>query len=137
MSYQKNIYIGNLGSDPEMRFLPNGTPVTNFNLATNRTYTHNGEKVKETTWLRISAWGRQAETCNQYLRRGAKVLVEGRLKPDPETGGPRIYQRQDGTYGASFEVDAEKVVFIDTRNAAESFADETGGTYEVGDDIPF
>jgi single-strand DNA-binding protein len=124
-----------------MRYLPNGQPVTNFNLATNRQYTNsNGEKVKETTWFRISAWGRQAETCNQYLKVGSKVLIEGRLNPDNATGGPRVYQRQDGTHGSSYELTADRVLFMDSRG-------QDGGYQEQGsapaapmmdeDDIPF
>ena len=66
MSYLKIIAVGNLGGDPESRYLPSGEMVTNFSLATNRSYTNkNGERIKETTWLRVSTFGRQAETCNQ------------------------------------------------------------------------
>ena len=143
MAYQKVIVVGNLGRDPEMRYLPNGQPVTNFNLATNRSYTNsNGEKVKETTWFRISAWGRQAETCNQYLKVGSKVLIEGRLNPDSETGGPRVYQRQDGTHGSSYELTADRVVFMDSRGQDGGGYQEQGGGAQVNqpmdeDDIPF
>ena len=138
MSYQKVIIVGNLGRDPEMRYLPNGgQAVTNFNVATNRQYTaSNGEKVKETTWFRVSAWGRQAETCNQYLRTGSQVMVEGRLNPDRETGSPRTYQRSDGTWGASFELTADRVVFLSGRGEAGEYA---GGSEDMmdEDDIPF
>ncbi len=65
-----------------------------------------GNLVKETIWFRVSVWGKQAESSNQYLKKGSKVLVEGRLTPDPATGGPRIWTRQDGTPAASFEVTA-------------------------------
>lgn len=114
--YQKLIIVGYLGRDPEMRYTPNGQAVTNFSVAANRRYTSNDQQVDETTWYRISAWGRQAETCNQYLRKGSRVLIEGRLKPDPETGGPRLYQRQDGSWGASFEVTAQFVKFMSSRD---------------------
>ena len=108
--YQKVIIAGNLGRDPEMRYTPSGQAVTNFSVATNRQYTaSDGQLVKETTWFRISAWGRLAETCNQYLRRGSKVLVEGRLNTDPQSGGPRVYTRQDGSTGASFEITADTI----------------------------
>ena len=127
--YEKITLVGNLGRDPEMRYTPSGQAVTNFSIATNRSYTNsNGERIKETTWWRISSWGRQAETTNQYLKRGSKVLVEGRMNADKETGGPRIYQRQDGTYGASFEVTADRVVFLSSRGE-----DEAGG---MGNDMP-
>ncbi len=121
--YQKMIIAGNLGKDPEMRYAPNGDAVTNLNVATNRKYTDKaGQPVKETTWFRVSVWGKQAETCNQYLKKGSAVLIEGRLQADKTTGGPRIYQRQDGTSGASFEVTAESVRFLSTGQR-----DEEGG----------
>lgn len=116
MSYQKITIVGNLGRDPEMRYTPGGQAVTNFSVATNRQYTtSNGERVKETVWFRVSAWGRQAETCNQYLSTGSQVLVEGRLTPDKESGGPRIWTRNDGTPAASFEITAGRVVFLSSR----------------------
>src|SRR4030043_2343388 len=81
--YHTIILIGNLGRDPEMRYTPSGQAVTNFSVATNRQYTgSDGTQVKETIWFRESAGGRTAETCNQYLKKGSKVLVEGRLTPD-------------------------------------------------------
>jgi single-strand DNA-binding protein len=101
--YQKLIIIGNLGRDPELRFTPGGDPVTTFSVATSRRY---GEK-DETTWFRVSVLGKQAESCNTYLSKGSKVLVEGRLKADPT-----VYQRKDGTWGASYEVTAESVRFL-------------------------
>ena len=73
--YQKLIIIGNLGRDPEMRYTPDGKAVTTFSVAASRRY---GEK-EETAWFRVSVWGKQAESCNQYLQKGSKVLVEGRL----------------------------------------------------------
>jgi single-strand DNA-binding protein len=139
VSYQKITIVGNLGRDPEMSYLPNsGQPVTNFNVATNRQYTaSNGERVKETTWFRVTAWGRQAETCNEYLHTGSQVLIEGRLTPDRETGGPRIWNRQDGTPGASFEVTADRVIFLSGRTSPERY--ESGGETNMieEDDIPF
>jgi single-strand DNA-binding protein len=111
--YQKLILVGNLGRDPEMRYAPNGDAVTSLNVATNRKYTDKaGQKIEETTWFRVSVWGKQAETCNQYLKKGSKVLIEGRLQADKTTGGPRIWTKQDGTQGASFEVTAENVRFL-------------------------
>lgn len=105
--YQKLIIIGNLGRDPELRFLPDGTPVTTFSVATSRKA---GEK-DETTWFRVTVWNKQAESCNQYLHKGSKVLVEGRLSPGTD-GGPKVFQRKDGTWGASYEVTAETVRFL-------------------------
>ena len=138
--YQQITIVGYLGNDPDMRFTPSGQAVTNFNIATTRKYTNNsGQQVDETTWFRVSVWGAQAEACNQYLSKGRPVLVVGRLRPDPETGYPRIYTRQDGTTGASFEVNAYEVRFLpssrDSASGPGSFGDQEGG--EDNDEIPF
>ena len=140
MSYQKIVIVGNLGRDPEMRYTPSGQGVTNFSVATNRQYTaSSGEKVKETTWFRISAWGRQAEICNQYLKSGSKVLIEGRLNPDKETGNPRVFQRNDGSSGASYEIMSERVVFLDSRGDQAPVEPGHMGQSDMSaeDDIPF
>jgi single-strand DNA-binding protein len=139
--YQRIIFVGNLGRDPEMRYTPSGQAVTNFSVATNRRYTDsNGQQVDETTWFRVSVWGNQAEAVNQYLQQGSRVLVDGRLRPDPETGGPRIWTRNDGTPGASFEVTAFRVVFLSTRAEDQAYQPgepEPGGQGVDEDDIPF
>ena len=116
--YQKLIIIGNLGSNPEMRFTPAGDPVTSFSVATSRRY---GEK-DETTWFRVSVWGKQAESCNTYLSKGSKVLVEGRLRPD-SNGSPRTFQRKDGTWSASYEITAESVRFLTAKGEQVESAD--------------
>ena len=127
--YQKVIIVGNLGRDPEMRYTPQGTPVTNFSVATNRRWTNaDGTPGEETAWFRVSAWGRMAEVCNEYLAKGRQVLVEGQLKPDPETGGPRIWTGNDGIARASFEVHANTVKFLGRRG--ERVAVEPGVTLE-------
>ncbi|MCB9136584.1 MAG: single-stranded DNA-binding protein [Anaerolineales bacterium] len=121
--YQNLILIGNLGRDPEMRYTPTGQAVTNLSLATNRQYTDaSGQRIKETTWFRVSVWGKTAENCNQYLQKGSRILVESRLNPDPATGSPRVWTRQDGTAGASFEVTAHRVQFLSSRNEDNGFA---------------
>ncbi len=82
------IIVGNLGKDPEMRYTPSGQAVTSFSVATSRKYTSsNGEQVNETIWFRVSAWGKQAEVCNQYLKKGSKVLVEGDSRQIKILGG--------------------------------------------------
>ena len=140
--YQQIIIVGNLGKDPEMRYTPSGTPVTSLSVATNRKYTgSDGQVVKETTWFRVSVFGKMAETCAQYLKKGSGVLVEGRLTPDKNSGGPRTYQRQDGTLGATYEVFANNVRFLSSR--AEGSAGPAPAPSEedipVGneDEIPF
>ncbi|NPA06508.1 MAG: single-stranded DNA-binding protein [Chloroflexi bacterium] len=123
--YHKVILIGNLGRDPELRYTQQGTPVAVFSVATNRRYTNAaGQEVKETVWFRVSAWGRLGEICHQYLRRGMKVYIEGRLIPDLQTGNPRIFTRADGTVGTSYELRAEVVQFLTTRQEAEAMGME-------------
>jgi single-strand DNA-binding protein len=136
------VIVGNVGRDPEMRYTPAGQAVTSFSVASNRRYTaSNGEQVNETIWFRVSAWGKQAEVCNQYLKKGSKVLVEGRLTPDKNTGGPRIWQKQDGTSGASFEVTAGTIRFLSSRGEGDSSvgAADSGdmAVAPAEDDIPF
>jgi single-strand DNA-binding protein len=123
--------------------MPNGQAVTNLNIAVDDSYTDNqGERIKKTIWVRVSAWGKQAENCNEYLQKGKRVLVEGRLRCDPETGNPRVFQRQDGTYGASYEVTSRTVRFLSPRSESEggfqdgSFAPESKPA-ESDDEIPF
>jgi len=107
--YQKLIILGNLGRDPELRYTPQGSPVATLSVATNRKR-KNDDDI--TTWFRVTVWGSQAEACNEYLSKGRQVLIEGELTPDPATGAPRIWTRSDGTPGASFEVKAHIVRFL-------------------------
>ena len=141
--YHTIIIVGNVGRDPEMRYTPSGQAVTSFSIASNRRYTSsNGEQVNETIWFRVSAWGKQAEICNQYLKKGSKVLVEGRLTPDKNTGGPRIWQKQDGTSGSSFEVTAGTIRFLSSRGESDSGGAPSADAGDMAvapaeDDIPF
>ena len=148
--YQKIVIVGRLGRDPEMRYMPDGTAVTQINVATDRRWTDKatGQPVQETTWFRVSVWGRQAESTNQYLTKGSLVLVEGHLRSDPQTGGPKLFTRQDGTAGASFEISAENVRFLSSRGetgSSSNYADEPASAPRGGgrpaaqevDDIPF
>ncbi len=136
------ILVGNLGREPEMRFTPDGQTVTNFNVASNRQYTNSaGESVKETIWFRVAVWGKQAESCNQYLHKGSRVLVEGRLNPDPETGGPRIWEG-NGRHGASYEITAQIVRFLSSReedqaSAEGGYSNGAGQEQTEQDEIPF
>jgi single-strand DNA-binding protein len=138
--FHKIIFVGNLGRDPEMRFMPDGQAVTNLNVACNRRWNSqvSGEQEEETTWYRVSVWGKQAEACNEYLEKGRQVLVEGRLRPDPATGGPRLWTRQDGSVGASFEVVASSVQFLGSNgNGSGNGGDYAGPGVQEEDDIPF
>ena len=133
--FQTTILIGNLGKEPEMRYTSTGQPVTTLSVATNRRYNDaNGQSQNETTWFRVSVWGKQAEPCNQYLHKGSRVVVEGRLTPDPETGGPHIWE-SNGKVGASYEVTASTVRFLSTRE--EHAESEPTSAASTESDIPF
>jgi single-strand DNA-binding protein len=133
--FQTTILIGNLGKEPEMRYTNTGRPVTTLSVATNRRYNDANEQPKnETTWFRVSVWGKQAEACNQYLHKGSRVVVEGRLTPDPETGGPHIWE-SNGKVGASYEVTASTVRFLTGREGHDE--SEPGQATQTENDIPF
>lgn len=123
MSFQTTIFIGNLGKDPELRYIPSGQAVCSFPVASNEVRKVNGEVIKETTWYRVSVWGKQAESCNTYLHKGSRVLVEGKLKPDPETGNPRMWSRDDGSTGTSFDITASTVRFLSGKTEDEEPSD--------------
>ena len=129
----KVMIIGNLGQDPEMRFTPGGSPVTTFSVATNRVYTSNGEKKEETEWFNIVTWTNLAERCNQFLTKGQRVYVEGRLHT-------RSWEGQDGQKRYRTEVIANTVIFLDRRSngqpAEEKFEENEAGDIEP-QDIPF
>ena len=140
--YQSITVIGRLGRDPEMRYMPNGDPVTSFSIATDRVWNDkNGQKQKETTWFRVSVFGKSAESTNQYLSKGKLVLIEGRLRVDPKTGGPSTFTRQDGTVGANFEITANTVRFLSPREdgsgAAAGEPAHEGGSEGGDEGIPF
>jgi len=126
-SLNKITLIGNVGSDPEMRYTPNGKAVTSFRMATNYRYNSpDGERREETEWFRVNVWGKQAESCNQFLSKGKRVYVEGRLRS-------RNWEGQDGQMRTSLEVSANRVIFLD-RTAAASLPEE--GEVEP-EDLPF
>ena len=138
--YHKIILVGNLGQDPTMRYTSEGTPVTSFSMAVNEKWNNSeGELQTRTVWLRVSAWRRLAETCNQYLHKGSQVLVEARFDPDPETGNPRTFTRNDGSTGASYEVTALTVKFLGKKNGNGYTPDEANAPPETGSEseIPF
>jgi len=138
------IIAGNIGRDPEMRYTPSGVPVTSFSVASSRQYSNTqGQTVKETIWFRVTCWSKLAEYANNYLKKGNKVLIEGRLVPDPNTGGPRVWTRNDGTPSASFEVNASTIRSLTTRSESENAGNAGGGVPEYSDseidedEIPF
>ena len=138
-SLNKIIIIGNVGNEPEMRFTPNGKPVTTFTVATNWVYTSpDGERRQETEWFNVVAWNRLAEQCNQFLGKGRLVYAEGRLHT-------RTWEGQDGQPRSRMEVVANRVIFLDRKGAAalpEDKLEESGITDSSPadlepDDIPF
>jgi single-strand DNA-binding protein len=134
--FQKITLIGNLGRDPDMRYMPDGSPVTQFSLAVNRKWNgSDGNQMQETTWFAVSVFGKTGEACNQYLAKGSKVFLEGRLKPG-ENGMPRLWQRQDGTMAASYEMVASTVRFLDGREDKPSHEHESGDLMS-DENIPF
>jgi len=112
VSLNKVMIIGNVGSEPEMRFTPNGNPVTSFRVATNWMYTTaEGERRQETEWFTVVAWNRLAEQCNQFLTKGRLVYAEGRLRT-------HTWESQDGQKRSRTEVVANRVIFLDRRAVA-------------------
>ena len=130
----KVMIIGNVGSDPEMRFTPNGNPVTSFRVATNRVYTTpEGERKQETDWFTVVTWNKLAEQCNQFLSKGRLVYVEGRLHN-------RSWEGQDGQKRFRTEIIANRVTFLDRQSSSPLSDDkvEEPETVEIEpDDIPF
>ena len=119
--YQQITLIGNLGRDPEMRYTPSGVPVTNFSIAVSRSWTGNdGQRQEKTVWFRVSAWQRQAETCNQYLTKGQRVLVVGEMEE------PYLWTDQGGNARASLQVRARNVQFLSSRAESEALAAGAG-----------
>jgi len=136
-SVNKMIIIGNLGGEPEMRFTPNGNPVTSFSVATNWRYTTSqGERKEETQWFTVVTWNRLAEQCNQFLTKGRLVYAEGRLRT-------RSWDGQDGQKHFSNEIIANKVTFLDKQAAAPLPEEKEGKTEEPEageiepEDVPF
>ncbi|MGO9452706.1 MAG: single-stranded DNA-binding protein [Candidatus Binataceae bacterium] len=119
MAVNKVILIGNLGRDPEVRYLPSGNPVANFSIATSDSFTdRNGAKQERTDWHNIVVYGKQAESCGQYLKKGRQVFIEGRISY-------RNYEAKDGS-GKRYvtEIVAQRVQFLGGRGGAG--ADDAG-----------
>ncbi len=102
----KVILVGNLGGDPQIRYTPQGTAVANFNIATTERFNNkNGERESRTEWHRIVAWGRLAEICNEYLKKGKQVYIEGRIQT-------RQWDDKDGNKRSTTEIVANNMVML-------------------------
>jgi single-strand DNA-binding protein len=137
----KVLLIGNLTRPPELRYTPSGTAVADLRMAVNRNYTtQSGEKREEACFLTVVVWGKQAESCGEYLDKGSQVLVEGRLQT-------RDWEGKDGQKRTATEVVAERVQFMSRAKGAvaggapataPAFAEETANAGGGGeDDVPF
>lgn len=136
--FNRVILLGNLTRDPEMRVTPSGTQVTNFRLAASRRYRQGEENKEETLFIDVVVFGRQAQNCHQYLRKGRQALVEGRLTMSQWEG-------DDGVKRNRYQVVANTVQFLSPRGAdssAEDYQEPTQSEPQVdeepyGDDVPF
>jgi single-strand DNA-binding protein len=144
-NYNRSLLMGNLTRDPELRYIPNGSAVSNLRLAVNRTYKNQaGEQKEEVTYVNVVVWGKQAENCAEYLSKGSSVFVEGRLQS-------RQWETDDGQKRSVLEVVADRVQFLDRKKSSgkdpESDGQAAGGRsqepsmpvgHSAGDeDIPF
>jgi single-strand DNA-binding protein len=157
--YHKVILLGRLTGDPEMRYTPSGTAVTNFTVATSNQVSKasksdcpegwkesfNKRNWELTTFVRVTVWRKQAETCNEYLAKGRMVYIEGELNGQAENGAqnPRVWTGNDGVPHASYEVTARLIKFVggsDSGNGSESSRDTSSNEPPPGyteDEIPF
>jgi single-strand DNA-binding protein len=132
-SLNKVMVIGNLGTDPEMRFTPNGNPVTSFRIASSRTFTApDGERKQETEWFTVITWSKLAEQCNQFLSKGRKAYVEGRLRT-------RSWEGKDAQKHFTTEIVANRVIFLDRPGTAPlpEEAEEAVGEDVQPEELPF
>ena len=157
--FQRVTIIGNLGGDPEMRYTPSGTAVTNFSVATTRTISkataaecpsgwkesYNKKGWEKVTWFRVTVWRGQAEACNQYLEKGSQVLVEGEMSGDTVDGTvrPRIWEGNDGKPRCNFELSATNVKFLSRSSNGNGSGSQAARSEEpppegvAEEDIPF
>ena len=124
MSYHQTTIVGNLGTDPDLKYMQSGDAVCNFSVAVNEKWKNQaGEPQERTTWYRVAVWGAQAEPCHTYLKKGSQVMIVG-------TTSARGYIAQDGSAAASLDLKAQTVRFLSGGNGASS-------PPESEEDIPF
>lgn len=127
-SLNKVMIIGNLGREPEMRYTPSGKPLTKFRVATNRRWTTpDGEEQTETEWFNVVTWGKLAEICNQYLNKGERVYIEGRLHT-------RHWTDEDGNHQSATEVVAQEMIMLGSPSQTD---DQKTENIHEEDEFPF
>lgn len=116
MTWHQTIIVGNLGGDPELRYMQDGRPVCNFSVAVSERWRdrQSGEQREKTTWYRVSVWGNQAESCNTYLSKGSRVLVTGNVSAHG-------YMNNNGEAAASLNLNARSVRFLSSRGESEGY----------------
>lgn len=129
--------IGHLGKDPEMRYTPSGKPVTTFSVAVSRSWNAaDGERHNETEWFNVVAWSTLAETCKQYLAKGQRVYIEGRLQT-------RRWDDKEGQKHTSVEIVASEMIMLDRRDSnsggqeSDTASSESGAAAAAEDEFPF
>lgn len=122
MTVNKVILVGNLGADPEVCYMPNGEPVCNLSLATSESWTdrQSGQRQERTEWHRVTLYRRQAEVAGQYLRKGSKIYIEGRIQS-------RKYQDRDGIERTAYEIIANEMKMLDSRQSGGGAPYQEGG----------
>ena len=129
VSLNKVMIIGNVGRDPEMRYTPDGKPQAKFSVAVSRVWTNQeGERKEETEWFNVVAWDKLAEICGNYITKGLKVYVEGRLQT-------RTWEGQDGQKHKSVDLVARDVVFMTPKTKAATPEDEAAQSTAPGADV--
>lgn len=135
--YQRVTIVGNLGRDPELRYTADGTPVTNFSVATtDRWKDKSGEPQSSTVWWKVTAWRRTAEIANEFLGKGSLVLIEGVIKAD-DNGNPNIWTTNDGEARSNFELTANILRMLSRKEAEEEGFGAPAPSTEEEDSIPF
>jgi len=141
MSFSKVIVVGNLGKDPELRYMPDGRPVASFSVCANeRRRNGGGETVETQSWFTANVYGNSAEAVSQHLQKGDQVYIEGRLKPD-------LWKGRDGETRLTMNINTSDVQFLAgmKRSRAGAAGSEAGATSEAAagdgqvadDDVPF
>jgi len=126
----KAIILGRLGKDPETRYTTSGSAVTNFSVATTEQWTKDGEKHEKTEWHRVTAFGRLAEICGQYLSKGSLVYLEGKIQT-------RDWEDKDGNKRYTTEIVAREMKMLDTRKEKREADPEPKGAMNGEEPIPF